>query len=73
MRPAAVTAAGLPEWMSRVATILHSIPNRILFGTDTVAPTGPAPYYAVYDMWKPVRDRLTADASFQIRKGNFAN
>ena len=38
----------------RVATILNRHPDRFLFGTDTVAPAGPAPYFAVFDMWAPV-------------------
>ena len=64
-------AVASPESVSRVAAVLNRFPDRFLFGTDTVAPPGPAPYYAVYDMWKPVWDRLTPDASFQIRKGNY--
>jgi amidohydrolase family protein len=46
-------------------------PDRFLFGTDTVAPTGPAPYFAVFDMWAPVFGRLNTDASFKIRVGNY--
>ena len=42
-----------------------------LFGTDTVAPSGPAPYYAVFDMWAPVFRQLTSEASLKIRKGNY--
>jgi Amidohydrolase len=34
------------ESIARVATILNKYPDRFLFGTDTVAPSGPAPYYA---------------------------
>ena len=32
---------------------------------------GPAPYYAVFDMWAPVRNLLTPDASLKVRKGNY--
>ena len=46
-------------------------PDRFLFGTDTVAPAGPAPYYAVFDMWAPVWRLLTPDASLKVRKGNY--
>ena len=48
-----------------------SIPDRFLFGTDTVAPAGPAPYYAVFDMWAPVWRLLTPEASLKVRKGNY--
>jgi hypothetical protein len=36
-----------------------------------VAPASPAAYYAVFDMWKPVWSRLTADARQKIRIGNY--
>ena len=48
-----------------------SIPDRFLFGTDTVAPAGPAPYFAVFDMWAPVWAQLTPEASLKVRKGNY--
>ena len=51
--------------------MLNRHPDRFLFGTDTVAPSGPAPYFAVFDMWAPVfQQRLTPDASLKVRKGN---
>lgn len=42
-----------------------------LLGTDTVAPKDPQAYYAVYDMWKPVFDKLTQEAKDKILKGNY--
>jgi hypothetical protein len=51
--------------------MLNRHPDRFLFGTDTVAPSGPAPYFAVFDMWAPVWQRLTPDASLKVRKGNY--
>jgi hypothetical protein len=64
-------AVASPEVESRVAAMLNKYPDRFLFGTDTVAPSGPAPYYAVFDMWAPVFKRLTPEASQKIRKGNY--
>ena len=32
---------------------------------------GPAPYFAVFDMWAPVWRLLTPDASLKVRKGNY--
>jgi predicted TIM-barrel fold metal-dependent hydrolase len=64
-------AVASPESIARVSTILNRYPNRFLFGTDTVAPSGPAAYYAVFDIWKPVWSRLTADASQKVRIGNY--
>jgi hypothetical protein len=64
-------AVATPETAARVAALLNKYPDRFLFGTDTVAPSGPAPYYAVFDMWAPVFRQLTPEASFKVRKGNY--
>ena len=32
---------------------------------------GPAPYYAVFDIWAPIWRQLTPEASLEIRKGNY--
>jgi hypothetical protein len=64
-------AVASPESIARVAGALNTHPDRFLFGTDTVAPAGPAPYYAVFDMWAPVWRQLTPDASLKVRKGNY--
>ena len=50
---------------------MNKYPDRFLFGTDTVAPAGPAPYFKVFDMWAPVWRLLTPDASVKVRKGNY--
>jgi Amidohydrolase len=64
-------AVSSPDTIARVAAMLNKYPDRFLFGTDTVAPSGPAPYYAVFDMWAPVFRLLTPDASLKVRKGNY--
>ena len=64
-------AVASPESIARVASMLNKYPDRFLFGTDTVAPAGPGPYFAVFDMWAPVWSRLTPGASLKIRKGNY--
>jgi predicted TIM-barrel fold metal-dependent hydrolase len=64
-------AVATPESIARVAAALNKYPDRFLFGTDTVAPAGPAPYFAVYEMWAPVWRLLTPDASLKVRKGNY--
>jgi len=64
-------AVASPQSIARVAAMLNKYPDRFLFGTDTVAPAGPASYFAVFDMWAPVFSQLTADASFKVRKGNY--
>jgi hypothetical protein len=64
-------AVASPAAIDRVAALLNKYPDRFLFGTDTVAPAGPAPYYAVFDMWAPVFRQLTPEASLKVRKGNY--
>ncbi len=64
-------AIASPESIARVAAMLNKYPDRFLFGTDTVAPSGPAPYFAVFEMWAPVWRLLTPDASLKVRKGNY--
>jgi hypothetical protein len=64
-------AVASPESIKRVAGMLNKYPDRFLFGTDTVAPNGPAPYYAVFDMWTPIWRLLTPDASLKVRKANY--
>ena len=64
-------AVASPQAAARVAGILNKYPDRFLFGTDTVAPAGTGPYFAVFDMWAPVWQQLTPDASLKVRKGNY--
>jgi predicted TIM-barrel fold metal-dependent hydrolase len=64
-------AVRTPETVAGVARMLNRYSDRFLFGTDTVAPGGPQPYFAVYEMWNPVWKALTPDASAKVRKGNY--
>jgi predicted TIM-barrel fold metal-dependent hydrolase len=64
-------AVSSPEVITRVVTLFNKYPDRILFGTDTVAPSGPKPYFAVFDLWAPVWKGLTPEASRSIRTGNY--
>ncbi len=64
-------AVATPESIKRVAGALNKYPDRFLFGTDTVAPAGPAPYFAVFDIWAPVFRLLTPEASLKVRMGNY--
>jgi hypothetical protein len=46
-------------------------PTYYLFGTDTVAPAGPGPYYAVFEQWTPIWKLLTPETSALVRTGNY--
>jgi hypothetical protein len=64
-------AVSSPEVTARVVHIFNRHSDRFLFGTDTVAPSGPKPYYAVFDLWAAVWKGLTPEASRRIRTGNY--
>ena len=64
-------ATATPESIARAATLLNRHPDRFLFGTDVVAPAGPAPYFAVFERYAPVWRLLTPEASLKIRKANY--
>jgi hypothetical protein len=64
-------AVASPRSVTRVAAMLNRYPDRFLFGTDTVAPAGPAPYFGVFDVWMPVWRLLTPEASVKVRKTNY--
>jgi hypothetical protein len=64
-------AVASPEASARVAGMLNKYPDRFLFGTDTVAPASPEPYYAVFDIWAPIWKQLSPEASLKVRRGNY--
>jgi predicted TIM-barrel fold metal-dependent hydrolase len=59
------------EAIERTARTLNMHADRILFGTDNVAPTEQAKHLEVYRMWDPVWEKLDPDASRKIRTGNY--
>jgi predicted TIM-barrel fold metal-dependent hydrolase len=56
----------------RVAALINRYPDRVLFGSDVVAPKTAEQYFHTYEMYQPLWDRLTPDASEKVRKGNYA-
>jgi Amidohydrolase len=64
-------AVASPESIQRVAAMLNKYPDRFLFGTDTVAPASAEPYYAVFEMWRPVWRLLSRETSAKVRTGNY--
>jgi len=64
-------AVSSPDAIRRTADLFNRHPDRFLFGTDTVAPKDPKPYYAVFEMWKPVFDLVGKEARDKILKGNY--
>ena len=64
-------AVATPQTISGVAAFLNRHADRILFGSDTVAPANAGAYYAVFDMWKPIWRQLTPEASLKVRRGTY--
>jgi predicted TIM-barrel fold metal-dependent hydrolase len=61
-----------PQTVAAAAGLINRYPDRFLFGTDNVAPSDSASYFAVFEMYAPLWRELTANASEKVRKGNFA-
>jgi predicted TIM-barrel fold metal-dependent hydrolase len=64
-------AVSSPQAIDATVAMLNRHPERFLFGSDTVAPKDASAYFAVYDMWKPVFDRVDKAALQQVLKGNY--
>ncbi len=60
-----------PEGVQETANLLNRYPDRFLFGTDNVAPRDAQSHFNVYEMYAPLWQKLTAEASEKIRKSNY--
>jgi hypothetical protein len=60
-----------PEAIRATADLVNRHPDRILFGTDEVAPSDPAKYLKVYEMYAPFWAALTPEAREKVLKGNY--
>ena len=60
-----------PESVAEMARIINTYPERVLFGTDVVAPRGVDHYFGVYRMYEPLWQALTPEARELVLKGNY--
>jgi hypothetical protein len=60
-----------PQATAIVAGMIERYPDRVLFGTDEVAPKDQASYLAIYDTYAPLWKALSPTASRQLRLGNY--
>jgi len=59
-----------PQSLANSARIINKYPNRFLFGTDMVAPKKEN-YFEVYEMYAPLFELLTPEASKMLRLTNY--
>jgi predicted TIM-barrel fold metal-dependent hydrolase len=64
-------AVATPESTQRIANLLNKYPDRVLFGSDVVAPKNVNAMTAVFHMYDPVWRLLTPEASQKVRLGNY--
>lgn len=60
-----------PKSLANAIAVINRYPDRILFGTDVVAPSSPEMYFAVYNMYEPLFRGLEPEASQKLRTGNY--
>ena len=60
-----------PESVKATAALVELHPDRFLFGTDEVAPSDPAKYLKVYEMYAPFWAALTPATREMVLKGNY--
>ena len=60
-----------PESVKIVSDLINHYPDRILFGTDSLAPKNEQEYRKTYDLYDPLWRSLTKEAGFKVRKANY--
>jgi hypothetical protein len=60
-----------PESIKISADLINNYPDRFLFGTDEVAPSGQEKYLRVYEQYRPLWSALRPEVSEKVRKGNY--
>jgi len=53
------------------AELIEAYPDRFLFGSDVVAPSGIDKPLAVYNMYEPLWNALTPQTAEKVKKGNY--
>lgn len=64
-------AVATPDATKRVADLINKYPDRVLFGTDVVAPKSVDAMTAVFHIYDPLWKMLTPEASQKVRIGNY--
>ena len=69
--PTGTDCVASPQSIERAAALINRYSDRVLFGTDVVAPSTPRQYFAVYEQYAPFWRALSPDASAIARTGNY--
>ncbi|HYV20923.1 MAG TPA: amidohydrolase family protein [Verrucomicrobiae bacterium] len=64
-------AVASPESIAATADFINRNPDRVLFGTDEVAPSNQKSYLKTYDLYAPLLAKLTPDARAKFLRGNY--
>ena len=64
-------AVASPESIAATADFINRNPDRVLFGTDEVAPSTQKAYLKTYDMYAPLLAKLTPEARAKFLRGNY--
>ena len=67
----ALTDSGVATMYLATAALVEHHPDRFLFGTDEVAPSDPAKYLKVYEMYAPFWAALSPGSREKVLKGNY--
>ena len=60
-----------PESLKIVSDVINRYPDRILFGTDSVAPKNQQEYLKTYRIYDPLWASLSKEANLKVRKINY--
>jgi hypothetical protein len=63
--------AASPAAIKRVSSLINKYPDRILFGTDVVAPVDTTKYFRTYHLYQPLWDALEPAAHRKVRLDNY--
>ncbi len=57
--------------LKAAAELIETYPDRFLFGSDVVAPSGIDKPLAVYEMYEPLWNALKPETAEKVKKGNY--
>jgi hypothetical protein len=59
------------ETVAATAALINKYPDHFLFGTDVVAPKNAEQYFEIFEMYRPLWDKLTPETREKVLKTNY--